>query len=512
MVKRLLLKWLMLLAVAGGLSSIASAQLANAWAGNETHSGREIFNGAVAINSPFTSASSGPSPWIDVTSAPYGAVCDGVTNDTTAIQNALNAANTIPGTVLFLLGKTCAVSSLTLDGFGGVTVRGGWGAALPPGNVQATIKFTGACSSSACLSIRSAGAINFYDIALMFPNAATGPMVDLSRSSLGTDSQLIGFHGVSFQGPGITIGPIVLDQNTDAISFDNWTQFHNASVFVEGPATNSSGSGFSDASVFNQVQMSNWGTSAIQNASVNWSFSNIIAESKNPSSCVPFLQYINGFSNEHALSIDSGVFSPGENACSNAYIFISVPPVSGNAGGLSFRNNLVLPNSGSTTGTALSIGNGQNFSSYGNLFQNIATVYSIGTGITANIGPNRMTGISTFLIGAPAGGSVLDNTGRTTIYDLRVGGGSTISSIFHAVGLPLNSAFTSIAAGSCQEQTLTLTGITTKGVSTANPESSLGGNFSWSSWISSANTITVHVCAGSTATPNSVLWNVSVID
>jgi len=495
MMKNLQPKLLFLFTLVGGVSCIASAQL-----------------GRVAVNGPFASQFFGQPPWIDVASSTYGAVCDGVADDTTAIQNALNAANSVPTTIYFPPGKTCAVTSLTLDGFEGVSVRGGWGAALPSGNHQATIKFTGTCAPSACLSIRSAGTINFYDIALNFPSAVVGPMVDLSRSSLNTDSQQIGFHGVAFQGPSTTVGPIILDQNTDSVTFDAWTQFYKASVFVEGPATNSSGSGFSDLSVFNQVVMENWGTSAVQNASIDWNFSNIIAESMKQGTCVPFLQYINSFTNMQSLSITNSLFSPGANNCTNAYTLISIPPASGNLGGFTFTGNLVIPNAVSTAGTMLLIGNGQAFTASGNVIQQFATVYSLGTGVNANIGPNIYSGITGFLSGTPAGGQIADNTGVTTLYGIRVGGGSIINSIFYAAGLPLNSAFTSIAAGTCQEQTLTLSGITTKGVATANPEGSLGGNFSWQSWINAANEITVHLCASSTATPNSVLWNASVID
>jgi hypothetical protein len=213
-----------------------------------------------------------------------------------------------------------------------------------------------------------------------------------------------------------------------------------------------------------------------------------------------------------SLSITNSLFSPGANNCTNAYTLISIPPASGNLGGFTFTGNLVIPNAVSTAGTMLSIGNGQAFTASGNVIQQFATVYSLGIGVNANIGPNIYSGITGFLSGTPAGGQIADNTGVTTLYGIRVGGGSIINSIFYAAGLPLNSAFTSITAGTCQEQTLTLSGITTKGVATANPEGSLGGNFSWQSWINAANTITVHLCASSTATPNSVLWNASVID
>lgn len=170
----------------------------NSFTGNSTRTGQETFSGA--------------SPWFDVTAPNFGAVCNGVANNTPAIQAALTAANAVQGTVFIPPGKTCNVASaLVLDGFVGVTVRGGWGAALLPGNQQSTIHFTGTCGSAACLSIRSTSAINFYNVQLNFSGAKAGPMVDLSHSGLGTDSGLLGFHGVAFNGPGTTVGPMVLD-------------------------------------------------------------------------------------------------------------------------------------------------------------------------------------------------------------------------------------------------------------------------------------------------------------
>src|SRR4029077_19027474 len=90
----------------------------------------------------------GPSPWFDVTA--FGAKCDGVSVDTTAVQNALTAASSVAGTVFTPPGKTCVVASLNLDNFVGEKVPGGFGANPKAGNTESTWKFTGACSPAAC--------------------------------------------------------------------------------------------------------------------------------------------------------------------------------------------------------------------------------------------------------------------------------------------------------------------------------------------------------------------------
>jgi hypothetical protein len=116
-------------------------------------------------------------------------------------------------------------------------------------------------------------------------------------------------------------------------------------------------------------------------------------------------------------------------------------------------------------------------------------------------------------IGACTQVASVDTNGSAILNgSLRVGGGSTVSKFLKGSGLSLNSAFTAITAGTCQVQTLTLSGAATTGVVTVNPTASLGTGFSIGySWVSSANTISVNVCSGTTGTPTSVTYNASVI-
>lgn len=91
-------------------------------------------------------------------------------------------------------------------------------------------------------------------------------------------------------------------------------------------------------------------------------------------------------------------------------------------------------------------------------------------------------------------------------------GGSGINKLLRGSGLSLNSAFTSITAGTCQTQTLTLNGVATTGVASVSPASTLGTGFSIGSvWVSGTNTVSVSVCSGTTGTPNVVTYNVSEI-
>jgi hypothetical protein len=384
--------------------------------GNNKHPEREEFGSGL--------------PWFDVTSPNVGAACNGLADDTTAVQAALTAANLVQGTVFIPPGKTCNVSTrLVLDGFAGVTVRGGWGAALLAGNRQSTLNFTGTCATAACLSLRSASAINFYNLELNFSGATAGPMVDLSRSERGADSALLGFHGVTFHGPSTSVGPIVLDQNTDGVVFDALTTFNNANVFVEGPVNNAAG--FSDSTGFSDVTMTRWGTSAIQNASIGWTFTRVIAEAQTgPGNCLPFLTYVGNYTEMQALNITNSLLAPSSVLCSNSYTLITLPAANGNLGGFTFNNNLVLANAGSTTGTLLSIGNGQTFSALNNVIQNLDTAFSLGTGVSADIGPNVYSHVTNQLAGTPASGRVTVPGGATMLYGgVTPGAGVTVASL-----------------------------------------------------------------------------------
>ena len=87
-----------------------------------------------------------------------------------------------------------------------------------------------------------------------------------------------------------------------------------------------------------------------------------------------------------------------------------------------------------------------------------------------------------------------------------------------AANWPLSASatltYTAIAAQTCQEQSVTVTGAASTGVASASPTASLGSvNLSWSAWVSAANTVSVRVCNPSSGsiTPSAVTWQARVI-
>jgi len=90
--------------------------------------------------------------------------------------------------------------------------------------------------------------------------------------------------------------------------------------------------------------------------------------------------------------------------------------------------------------------------------------------------------------------------------------GPSVTSIILGSNISLNSAFTSIAPGTTQEQTLPLANALTSGIASVSPTADPGSGLVWSAWISSPNTVNVRLANVSAApiTPNAVGWNVTV--
>jgi hypothetical protein len=88
--------------------------------------------------------------------------------------------------------------------------------------------------------------------------------------------------------------------------------------------------------------------------------------------------------------------------------------------------------------------------------------------------------------------------------------GSTIAGDFTGSA---TLTYTAIAAQTCQEQTLTVTGATSGKPTFASPAATPGSNLSWSAWVSASNTVSVRVCNPSAGpiTPAAVSWQAWVL-
>lgn len=68
-----------------------------------------------------------------------------------------------------------------------------------------------------------------------------------------------------------------------------------------------------------------------------------------------------------------------------------------------------------------------------------------------------------------------------------------------------------LAAAACTSGTATVTGATTSMVAVASPVTYPGDGIQWQAYVSSANTVTVKVCALALLTPTTSVYNVRVI-
>src|SRR5215472_1056134 len=156
---------------------------------------RTVLAGSVSLNiaNAFRGASASAATTIGV--ATYGAQCDGFTDDTAAIQSALNAAAPAGGGTVTLPGSTCLLNSFTPSSYAaalynlhipsGVTLQGVIGSKLlqGPGGRQSISKVPGATSIS-----NSVIAVGNNYATIQFQNKGNGGFYSLQAMIVGSPS------------------------------------------------------------------------------------------------------------------------------------------------------------------------------------------------------------------------------------------------------------------------------------------------------------------------------------
>jgi hypothetical protein len=365
----------------------------------------------------------------------WGAKCDTVADDTTGFQAAVAAVSTPTQTSNFRNGGTiiippnvqCQVSSLNLDNTIGLTIRVGLSGGMTPDAVT-SLNFTGTCNPAACLSMRSVSSLTFWGIVFSFPNATqtvTPGLIDMEHCTGanppcgGGDTNNVEFHHCIINGPSGSVGPLVFADQVDFVSFDNWTEFENGNIQVQGPTSTSH---FSDHVIFNQVSFALPGTAAIANPSVAWEVHDSELLQSNGATCAPWVIFNNSQFQVSQFKLDQSEALESSN-CTNTYDLLAFPAVTqsgGVQGGIQITNNLLIGGTGANHANQrlLNIGNNQALIATGNLVDQWGTVLLVGTGVTANVFSNVYPSgtVGTFLSGTPSTGCIEDISGNRTCY------------------------------------------------------------------------------------------------
>lgn len=227
--------------------------------------------GGVPVNDQVPGQPSGPT--IDIAilkEAPlnplaYGAVGDGVTDDTAVLERVLGMLPPQGGELLIASQFVCS-SPLVLDGLRSTILQGigGISAGATP---RSQIIFTQSGAASA-LSCRSTYGVALRDVSVLATNAGfTGTLVDFSHGALATDSAYMTVERCLLQGPAAC--PQLLDLNQAIIgSFET--------VLFTGPAARAvrgmAGAAYSNSHAFRACTFVGQTNAPILSPGQGWSF------------------------------------------------------------------------------------------------------------------------------------------------------------------------------------------------------------------------------------------------
>jgi hypothetical protein len=370
------------------------------------------------------------SPWFDVRA--YGAKCDGITDDTAAVQAALNAANTQGGGTVFIpplsSGSARCIIAGTLDmhGFRGVCIKG-TDAKVNPVLPRAWLTFTSA--SSPLINMQSTTACKISGVYLQYSNAGnSGTFIDMSHGA-GTDSQynviencFIGALGAgSLTNMGILID---LDGADNVRIRDN--ELHNAQVAIRG--ANPSGSGYS---INHQIERNEFSgaspngdivLSMIRNAHQTWLIS---ANDFEMGQAVGTPKVMDWTGTAIAQGINFFNNFVGDTPAASATTFFAL---ANNSRGFNVFGNLIQAGT-SQLATVFSFPTNFNgFVSKGNSFLQLLTIFAFGTNNVVELGPDDIAGtVTNQFTGNPVGGSITPEAGNQTMYGVTTIGQTGVS-------------------------------------------------------------------------------------
>jgi hypothetical protein len=350
----------------------------------------------------------------------YGAKCDGTTDDTAAIQSAINAANTAHGGVVFVptntTGACVFASTLSIDQMNNITLLGLSQSLLSVTTTRPTLQYTG--SGARAIAARSTLGFAITGLHIQYSNSGfSGLLVDLAHTGTGCggsgcDSNGARFVADVFEGTSLAFSATCLICGSDAILVDiESSQFNWAVNAIQG-ATSST----EYANVWN-IRENQFSTSSgtisqsfLKGPHYSWTIEGNSFEmgtglgsptvlDNTPQSCVSCV-----FTGNWVGDVGAGY----SGTIINAF---------GTPGGLGLDvgGNYFA---GSSSATFFTTSGCHGVSIHGNWITTFGTVFAItGSAVTNfEVGGNTYSSITTFMTGAPTGGEVVDNSGLKTVY------------------------------------------------------------------------------------------------
>jgi len=290
-------------------------------------------------------------PWFDIRA--YGAMVDGSTDDLTAVNAAIAAANLAGGGVVFFpTGTTVCSDQLTALSGNSVTLKG-------TGRYSSVLKYTG--TDSPFIQLTS-GACGIEDLRITYSNAGfSGTLIDTNGQSRQR------FNKCWFEGDGQDAATYLLDLDAALFTTINGTFFGAAVYGIRGQAAG--GASYSNVVNISACDFGNYTTAAILNPGIAWHIGNGTAFSANASDETRAIAMDTDVI-AYGLSIDSSYFADATDAGPQSWIeFLGF--------GLSVKGCYINGTGDKTNSGITLIGDSSGISVTGNYFSDL--LYAVDT-------------------------------------------------------------------------------------------------------------------------------------